>query len=209
MINRRVLTLFAKAPVAGKVKTRLISKLGVTGAQELYERLLCRSIEIAENVPLTRKIFYATPESSSAYFHRFDDWQLALQQGDTIGDRMADVFSSHAAARCSVVLLGSDICDFTKDDLEQAFRALESGFEVVIGPSHDGGYWLIGSRLNTLPVFENIMWSSARVFNQTRTLLARSGVSFHVLPIRHDIDTPKDLRFLRANQWKKTDDLNI
>lgn len=194
MSYRRIFTLFAKAPINGQVKTRLISTLGEAAATTLYEKLLQRTIQIAEQVTLDARILSVAEEPDLGYFQNLPAWQLSSQQGNTIGQRMAGAFRSWASKDSSLVLIGADVADVEPDDIAQAYRMLDSGFDVVLGPSDDGGYWLIASRRAELPVFSGICWSSGRVFSQTRLKLRRHGLSYFCLPIRHDIDEPKDLR---------------
>ena len=196
MNKHRRLILFAKAPRPGQVKTRLIGNLGVRASTELYARLLSRSIEKVEKVSLSERVILAATESDVHYFRRLEAWTIAVQQGEDIGQRMASAFRTWSGHGAPLVLIGADVADFEVEDLEQTYRLLDTGFDVVLGPTHDGGYWLIASRLAELPVFHSIDWSTGRVFSQTRLRLQRSGLSFCCLPIRHDIDESQDLRYL-------------
>ena len=196
MNTRRRLILFAKAPRPGHVKTRLIGNLGASASTKLYERLLNRTISKAEKVSLNERVILAAGENDTCYFRHLKAWTIAIQQGEDIGQRMASAFRTWSENDVALILIGADVADFEVADLEQTYRLLESGSDVVLGPSHDGGYWLIASRLGELPVFHGIDWSTGRVFSQTRLRLQRSGLSFSCLPIRHDIDESQDLRFV-------------
>ena len=196
MNTRRRLILFAKAPRPGQVKTRLIGNLGVSASTKLYEQLLNRTIAKVERASLNERVILAAGESDACYFRHLKDWAIAIQQGKDIGQRMATAFRTWSENEVALTLIGADVADFEVADLEQTYRLLESGFDVVLGPSYDGGYWLIASRLAELPVFHGIDWSTGRVFSQTRLRLQRSGLSYSCLPIRHDIDESQDLRFV-------------
>lgn len=188
-----VLGLFAKSPQAGAVKTRLIPVLGEDGATELYTRLLTRSLKIAGQVSGADKIIFAAGQNDLEYFRARTRWRTVAQCGDNLGQRMAHAFARFSGDNRALILFGADVCDFTPADLSQALQALGAGVDVVLGPSYDGGYWLVASSKPNLPIFTGIDWSTGRVFSQTRQRLIATGLSYFCLPVRHDVDVAADL----------------
>ena len=197
---RRRLILFAKTPIVGQVKTRLIPAIGKHKATEIYTYLLKRTIDIAEQLPAVEKYLFVSDGEGSRFpdqfFDQFSNWSVMPQRGNDIGHRQQNALEETVVAGVATVLIGADIMDCTSADLNNAFQVLEQGFDSVIGPSVDGGYWLVGSGGKSLPIFSDITWSSARVFSQTRARLQRYGLSYHCITERRDLDEISDLKRL-------------
>jgi rSAM/selenodomain-associated transferase 1 len=190
------LCVFARRPERGKVKTRLAAEVGDDAALEAYRQCLRAVSGLCAAVAPQGKgrglLIFGTPDGCSvdlaAYFPR---WSAFLDQGDgDLGARMARAFSRMAPA----VLIGTDSPDLPPENVERAFKDLET-HDLVLGPAEDGGYVLIGMR-NPLPqLFTDIPWSTAEV---TKTTLDRAkGLKVSLLPPWYDIDTRADLE-----RWK-------
>ena len=192
----RALLVFARNPVAGQVKTRLIPALGAEGAVAVYRRLLAGTLaaaHAANSDTLSLWIDQPSPnaellDSIAAYD---TDWHP--QSSGDLGARMQHAFESSLAGHRHVVLIGSDCPEFSAAYLHQAFDALQR-CDLVIGPASDGGYVLIGMNTSHAALFESIPWSTDRVLAVTRQRLAGLGLSCHELPALRDIDTADDLR---------------
>lgn len=120
------------------------------------------------------------------------------QRGENLGERMENCFTEAFTMNFKrVVLVGSDIPSLPLDFIEEAFVSLKEN-DVVIGPSLDGGYYLIGFKDKTFSsqVFKGIPWSTEKVFEQTMKILEREGLTVHSLKPLRDIDTIEDLRNL-------------
>ncbi|MGR8948947.1 MAG: TIGR04282 family arsenosugar biosynthesis glycosyltransferase [Gammaproteobacteria bacterium] len=195
---RRDLILFAKPPVAGTVKTRLIPTLGVCRATKLYVELLRRTIDAATQIVDVKKHFHISGSPEHEFFRQFPGWTFNEQVNGDLGGRMRAALNHHADDSTATVLIGGDILDLTVTDLARAFESLERGFDFVLGPSYDGGYWLVGSRSKSQPIFNNIDWSTPRVFSQTRAALIRNRLTYHCLPIRRDLDEAGDISYLNS-----------
>lgn len=192
--------MFAKAPVAGFVKTRLAKNLGTKQAARLYRVMALETFREARKVPKSRLFiaYQAHPKlpsptwmsSSSRWFH---------QQGKGLGKRLIHAFE-HVFQEVSgpVLVIGTDLPTLTCQRLEKAFQALRK-VSVVIGPSWDGGYYLIGLRSPQPQLFRGIAWSSPKVFQQTLAAVEKSKLSYGVLPLERDIDTIQDMRSLIGN----------
>ena len=202
MTRDGALIVFARQPVAGRVKTRLAASLGAKVATKVYAHLLDRAIEIATQSKFSTRYLYTSDRQEVTYFHqRLDanEWHVREQCVGNIGQRMSDAIGEALIEHAFVVLIGSDVADNSVEDLNAAFDALSSSENrVVFGPSADGGYWLIGSSKPCPEVFCNIPWSTSDVAQMTLRRLRANGVEVILTAERHDVDETSDLRFLRG-----------
>ena len=128
------------------------------------------------------------------------DYLYMPQQGGHLGERMKNAFIEALAMNFKrVVLIGSDIPNLPLEFIEEAFISLEKK-DVVIGPSVDGGYYLIGFRDKKFypRAFKGIPWSTERVFEETMKVFEHAGLTVHTLKTLRDIDTIQDLRNYRG-----------
>ncbi len=193
------IAMFARAPVPGEVKTRLIPALGATGSAALYARLLARAVRAVEGVEDAARYLYAVDAPSRDYFTRAallarGGWCVRTQCEGDLGHRMAAALAALLEDHGAVVLIGSDIVDLAADDLRAAISGLNEGSEAVIGPSADGGYWLLGLTRARPKLFVDMAWGQPMVFAETHARLVRAGLRWRQLPMRYDIDTPDDLQ---------------
>jgi rSAM/selenodomain-associated transferase 1 len=199
-VTENALILFLKYPQQGTVKTRLASTLGNDLAYELYRCFLADISVMTRKVNAQAIIVYSGPEGIS--FPDFPGVQCLMQRGTDIGERMycafLDVFSQ-GFERC--VLTGSDIPDLPSELVNNAFDKLKSA-DVVLGPSTDGGYYLIGCKRDSLRqlLFDDIPWSTAGVLSETLKRIDKEGLEAAKLPQWSDIDDFTDLqRFYERN----------
>lgn len=193
------LLLFAKLPRPGSVKTRLGAELGMEAAADAYRRLtegVLRSLPPA--LPL--RVCFAPDEAGAEMEAWLRPRLLAAgatfhPQGDgDLGARMARAFAeAFAAGAVRVLIIGTDCIDLTPALLAEALAALET-VEVVLGPSLDGGYYLLGLRADEPRIFESIAWSTERVLEQTLQRAAELGWSHRLLPALTDVDTVAEWR---------------
>lgn len=200
------LLVFARLPEAGKVKTRLARDLGDARALAVYEAMLRDVLANvgASSEDLEIEIVWAPSETANgeALRRAFDGRALAMQTGDTLGDRLSMAFSErfffHRTQK--VVAIGVDEPTLTRALVDHAVALLDS-CDWVLGPASDGGYYLIGCRAAAYDtaIFANIKWGSARVFAQTMAKIRRWQTTVAVLPLRRDIDLIDDLRAYKAD----------
>ena len=184
MISPR-LSIFARLPVPGKVKTRLIPALGEEGAARLYAKLLALTVEVARESGLEFEL-RVTGGEIGAFQGLFGEDVPVVEQGDgDLGARMARV-------EAPALIIGSDCPGITAPLLRAAAGALEDR-RVVLGPANDGGYYLIGYREPVPFLFEDMEWSTPRVLPETLARLAARGHGPAILPELADIDTAEDL----------------
>ncbi|MEE9913147.1 MAG: TIGR04282 family arsenosugar biosynthesis glycosyltransferase [Deltaproteobacteria bacterium] len=201
MMIKSAFILFLKYPERGKVKTRLADVLGDDLACELYTFFLEDLAAVVREVKAEPMIVYSGP--AGAVFSDFPGVACIRQRGSDIGERMyfafQDVFA-RGFERC--VLMGSDIPDLPSAFVNDALAKLDSA-DVVLGPSTDGGYYLVGCNRDSLrrTFFSHIPWSTAGVFSETRRRIMEAGLISAELPEWSDIDDPDDLQqYLMRNE---------
>lgn len=199
MPNRCAIIIFAKAPVPGQVKTRLQPHLSAEECADLYSSFILDTIDVARGVEGAAVILACFPDIEHPFFQKVsNDFGIPLirQSDDDLGVKMDNAIKDALTAGYEkVIILGSDSPDLPASYIQEGLKALDTK-DMVIGPSADGGYYLIGGR-RMLPVFHNIPWSSSAVFELTLEVALKHGISFFVLPEWYDIDTWEDLQRFR------------
>jgi hypothetical protein len=194
--------VFAREPRAGAVKTRLAADLGGAAAAQIYADLLARALQIAETSQFAQCYLFAADPVEIDYFEgRLNPrrWRVRAQCGGDIGRRMHNALAAVLGEHEFSVLIGSDVADCTRADLDLAWATLACGrARAVIGPSADDGYWLIGLTEAHREVFRDIAWSTAAVLAATQSRLAALGLEVVNLTPRHDVDDVGDLCFMRS-----------
>lgn len=191
--------VFAKAPVPGAVKTRLVALLGADGAAGLHAGLVRHALTVATSAAVGPVELWCAPDERHAFFARCaDEFGLALhaQRGADLGARMAAAFEHAFAAGASLVLLGSDCPTLGAAHLREALAALAS-HDAVFAPAEDGGYALVALARPLPAIFEAIDWGTAAVMGQTRAKLAAAGARWKELATVWDVDRPADYERLR------------
>ena len=191
------LIVYAKRPLPGYAKTRLAACIGAEEAAGVYARLLygyLLDLLRAGLVETCVELAVAAPEDAPFFTEAFPELLVRPQVAGDLGARMAASFArAFAAGAERVVLTGSDIPDLDGGIVRAAFAMLENS-PVVIGPSHDGGYYLLGLRAPGAPVFDGIAWSTGAVLAQTEALACAADLPLAYLPILADLDTVEDYR---------------
>jgi rSAM/selenodomain-associated transferase 1 len=205
--------IFVRAPLQGKVKTRLAKTLGDEKAAGFYR--LCIEDIISETSQLSREVdkyvFFAGPVHGYKTDHLTGlGFRIAVQEGEDLGQRLCNAFSRvFGSGAKKAVVVASDVPDLTADVIKKAFRRLDKS-DVVIGPCYDGGYYLIGMKELHEELFRNISWGTEQVYPQTLNLIKESGLTVSQLPIFIDIDTEEDLRrWIQRNGYRKPELLDF
>jgi uncharacterized protein len=198
--------VFARAPVAGRCKTRLIPALGAQGAAALHRALVRRTLAAA-CASGTAVELWCGPDTAHGFFaacRRDYGVRLRRQPAGDLGRRMALALACALREGAgSAVLVGSDCPGLTLKDFRTAFAALARR-DAVLQPSHDGGYVLIGARHLERRALTGIAWSSGRELAETRRRMARMGLSLGEQTPLVDIDTPQDYRKARRRGLRLT-----
>jgi rSAM/selenodomain-associated transferase 1 len=204
------LVLYARAPRAGRVKTRMLPWLDAGEALRLHLVLLEDSLRLLKAC--------AVAAGASPFVSMSEPWEpedpdgcagiaeAALgmarlpQRGADLGERLQDTFRTLLARGLGpVVVIGSDSPTLPPAHLTTALSALERGADAVLGPAEDGGYCLVGAARELPGMFEGIPWGTDRVLQATRAALDRWGARVVLLPSWYDVDLPRDLERLRRD----------
>lgn len=180
-----MIIVFAKAPVAGEAKTRLIPALGALRAARLHAELVRHALRTARAARCGPVELHLTRRHSLFKGAK-------LQRGRDLGERM------HRAlcGRRNAILIGTDCPMLAPADLRRALRWLRAGYDAVLAPAEDGGYALIGLKRSSPELFTAIEWGSERVYRETAKRLA--GLRWRALRTVWDVDRPADLERLRS-----------
>jgi rSAM/selenodomain-associated transferase 1 len=190
------IAVFAKAPVAGRVKTRLAAELGDEGAARLAASLTLRALATAVGSNVGAVELWCSPDASHPFFaqcaSRFH-MKLREQRGADLGARMKAAVDEALAAGSPVLVIGADCPALDATVLQQAAKAL-AHHDAVFVPAEDGGYVLVGMASSLPGVFDGIAWGEDTVMQQTRERLVRAHARWQELESLWDVDRPEDYR---------------
>ncbi len=187
--------VFARLPVPGRVKTRLVPVLGERGAADLQARLLRRTLATATAVTGAQVILCHDGETDAvpAELRLPAGCAVRAQQGADLGQRMHAAFGEVLARRPWALLVGADCPARTTGELHWAAARLAGGDDAVLGPVRDGGYSLIGLRCPQPRLFERVPWSTGEVAGLTRSRMRAGALAWSELLLSWDVDVPADL----------------
>ena len=187
------IAVFLKAPRLGRVKTRLAGEIGDRHALRLYRLMAARTLAAVRQTGLEATVWFAPADAGAELRYWLGDgWSLRPQASGDLGARLAA--STHAIeAGRGWIALGGDCPAITAEVILEASAIVGRG-EIAIGPTLDGGYYLLGGRTPLPDLFSGIPWSTERVLTETRARLARVGAAWQELPALRDVDTAADAR---------------
>lgn len=192
------IAVFAKAPVPGAVKTRLIPALGASGAARLQRQFILRTLATAAAAQLGPVALWCAPDTRHRFFqalrHRAAVACISQPAGD-LGERMHAAFEHHCP-RGAALLIGTDCPALRPGHLREAARRLRGGADAVFQPAEDGGYVLVGLRRPQPQIFSGMAWGKADVMAATRSRAGTLRVS--ELETLWDVDRPADLARLQS-----------
>ncbi len=186
-MKNNALIVFLRIPELGKVKTRLAQKIGDENALVIYRALTDRTLSICQKTEANILLFW-TPEIPTT----INDLNAKrfLQNGKDLGERMKNAFNTaFTLGNRKVIIIGSDCYTLRTGIIDQAFTSLDEN-SYCIGPSIDGGYYLLGMKILNEDLFDNMTWSNEKVFENT---ISRMSGKVKVLEKLNDIDTYEDL----------------
>jgi len=191
------LIIFAKAPIPGEVKTRLCPPLDPDEAASLHGTLVLDAIERTKGLQGITLYVAGTPDLAHPFFKVMEGRygaRLLPQSGQDLGSRMRQVMQdAFDQGAKEVILTGTDFPTLPRAHLIEALKLIKS-HDVVLGPTADGGYYLIGLRKMTPAPFEGIAWSTGAVFAETKKKIEAAGLSLGLLPKCRELDTLDDLK---------------
>jgi uncharacterized protein len=197
--TKRILMVMAKAPVRGQNKTRLGNLIGMEAATDFYRCLLADVLDIVRDIvratpDMTPAIAY-TPIGSEAMFREIaPDFELVLQQGELLGDRLHHVLHhalTHGYNQAAV--LSADTPFVEPATLAHGFAALSDGADVSIGPCEDGGWYVMHLHTPHPELLVPITMSTPQTYQDTLAAARHANLHVEVLPATTDVDTPDDL----------------
>jgi rSAM/selenodomain-associated transferase 1 len=196
--QKTVLIIFAREPEDGKVKKRLRKDLPPPVVTRLYKAFVKDVVQTALEAKCDeRMIFYTGTSSSAPFLRSFQNrFQLKRQAGKDLGIRMHRAFAySHKQHFGKIIIIGTDCLTLAAKDIKKAFKQLGS-HDCVLGPSKDGGYYLIGLKVPESRLFVRIDWGTSSVLAQTICQARKLRKKTFLLGKKEDIDTISDLRRL-------------
>lgn len=199
---RPVVAVLARAPEVGRVKTRLIPRVGAAGAAELHLRMAHHTLATLALARVGPVELWCAAEGDMSRFEacrRKLGLPLRMQPEGDLGQRMSAIAADVLARAGAVILVGTDVPSMTPGDVTDARRALADGCDAVLGPAEDGGYYLLGLRKHDPDLFAGIGWGTSQVLMQTRVRMLGLGWRTHDLSVRWDVDTPADYDRLAAD----------
>lgn len=191
--------VFSKAPVSGEVKTRLVPDVSYENAALLHEAFVLDTVEKIAGQGSLDLWGACSPDKEHPFFvslnERFGLKTFDQTEGD-LGQRMkAGIDFLNCRGYEKILVLGSDSPSLPMEILGEALEQLDKN-QIVLGPSIDGGYYLLGVCGEPADIFSGIEWGSSSVFNETLERLKKAKVKYSVLPYWYDVDTIQELRFL-------------
>ncbi|MBY0525245.1 MAG: TIGR04282 family arsenosugar biosynthesis glycosyltransferase [Gemmataceae bacterium] len=198
--EKRVLGVFAKQPVPGRVKTRLAASTSPAWAAQVASAFLHDAMTRLSAVEARRVLAFAPAHAEPYFAERVRGrFELIPQIEADLGRRMAHFFSTQLDSGAhQVVLVGTDSPTLPVAMIESVFAALDHA-DVVLGPATDGGYYLVGCSRRLPPIFDGIAWSSDRVLSETVDRLTDPEWRLALLPPWYDVDTAQDWEMLRGH----------
>ncbi len=191
MNSKNLLLIFTRNPELGKCKTRLAAAVGDQAALDIYNFLLNHTVQITKNLT-TDKIVYYSEEIWKNDIWDINTFDKKLQKGLDLGERMSNAFKNgFEKGYQKIIIIGSDMYDLSKEDIENAFLKLSDN-DYVIGPAEDGGYYLLGMTKWNENLFENKEWGTQTVLNDTLNTLKNEKKQ--LLETKNDVDYYEDIK---------------
>jgi rSAM/selenodomain-associated transferase 1 len=195
------LLMMARAPVAGRAKTRLIPALGPAGAAQLQHYLIERQLRQILPAELAPFELWGSGPCDHPFFLDLAERETLLlqcQQGEGLGARLEFALATALRSAAYAIVFGADIPELDAGVLKAACRVMEGGADAVVVPAEDGGYTLLGVRRVAPQLFRDIDWGTEQVMRQTRERLRELNWRWQELPTLWDLDLPEDLQRLAA-----------
>lgn len=200
--SRVPLYVFAKAPVPGRVKTRMQPHLSGQQSAELAVMMAEQLMDSVSRHWQGRKVLAVTPDDGHPVFRRFADrygFAIEIQAAGDLGRKMWHVLERGIREAGGAVVIGSDVPHCPGALLERAMRDICNGRSVV-GPALDGGFYLLGLSRTCTGIFRGISWGGGRVLDQLLRNAGQQQVTLHRYPVLRDIDCWEDLVWLKDQE---------
>ena len=190
-MQENLIIIFARNPKLGKVKTRLAKTIGDFAALETYKILMKHTANVVEKSNAEKIVFYSEYIDNNDVWAKIKCKKVKQSEGD-LGEKMQTAFEyAFELGHKKIVIIGSDVYSLKTEHIDSAFTQLET-HDVVIGPAHDGGYYLLGLNFIIPELFEQKKWGTSSVLENTLADLNELNVT--LLEPLNDIDTFEDLK---------------
>lgn len=202
MDNEDIILCFCKHPEAGLVKSRLAKDLGNEHASVIYKTLLDETLNNTSHSRF-KTFLYCYPDTNHPTLKQYrDKYSIILkkQSDGDLGMKMYHAMMDHLIDNKNIILIGTDCLEIDAAYIQQAFNQLNSDKEIVLGPTEDGGYALIGANKIDASIFQDIEWSSEKVLRQTVEKINELNLKYSQLPIVRDLDTFKDYQYFSTHE---------
>lgn len=194
-MSKNLLIIFTRNPELGKVKTRLAKSIGDKNALTIYKTLLEKTEKTVRETDCEKAVYYTVKIRENDIWDN-SIYQKHQQHGDDLGTRMLNAFTEGFKSNYNkIAIIGSDLYSLNISHINLAFKALENN-DFVIGPAHDGGYYLLAMKSLYSQVFKNKNWGTSTVFKNTINDLKNKSI--HLLETLNDIDVYDDLKNIDA-----------
>ena len=181
--------VFIKDSSKYPVKTRLKTSIGKNKSIWVYNQILKKTALVLKNIKTDIAVFHYNSIISKNPFKNFSKWNK-IQIGKNLGEKISNAFNwGFEKGYKKIIIIGSDLWDLNEEIINKGFLELNKN-QVVIGPSIDGGYYLLGLNKKMPKIFEGIKWGTQSVLAETLKLLDHDP---YILPELNDIDTFEDL----------------
>lgn len=191
------LIVFLRLPEKGNVKTRIAASLGEDAALAIYEEMSAITLAMVSGLNIQCYLFYEGGLPDTAV--RIPSLHYLSQSNGTLGEKMLHAFRIVLQEHKKAIIIGSDCPAVTAEDINEGFSKLDT-YDVIIGPSVDGGYYLLGLKDIIPSIFKNIPWSTSTVFNDTIDITKRQRLNYYLLRTLTDIDVADDWVSFKKSQ---------
>lgn len=195
------INVFTRVPEPGRVKTRLIPAIGAHRAAALLRCMTRITLARAREADIGPVTLWCTPAPDATLRTLAGEFEAEsrVQLGADLGERMHHALQKALDEHAAALVLGTDCPFISVGDLERTRSLLfEHDNRVVLGPAHDGGYYLLAARAVHASLFAGVPWGGGEVLERTRGRLDAMGWSWAELETKHDIDRPEDLAYVRS-----------
>ncbi len=190
-----IILVFAKAPIAGTVKTRLVPHLTHQQAAELQQELIHDRLQMCRSSRLCEVQLWCSPDIDHEFFGVCSDLydiNLRQQKGNDLGERMMDAIGKSLASYKKVIIIGTDAPALDAGLIDKAITALNQS-QIVMVPAEDGGYVLLGAVAYSDSLLEHVSWGTENVLSHTCRNIDHLNLSYELLDQCWDVDRPEDL----------------
>lgn len=172
------------------MKSRLAATMGNAKALKIYKELLRHTREVTIHIDARRHLFYSEDIRSDDEWLS-SDYEKQLQASGDLGDKMRQAFETVLQSSKKAIIIGSDCPQITPEHINNAIALLEN-HDIVIGPSLDGGYYLLGMKSLHIELFDDMTWSTDSVYSETIERITMKGLSYGTTETLSDVDHERD-----------------